>query len=189
MPNRNISRRVFIGAASYVVSAPVLAGLYKQSYRLYEVIDDGQFFTASELSMLVDIAEIMIPKTDTPGATDVNVISVLDGLMVTWAGSKTKQQYRYILSQVDVLSMGMFHSSYGQLPHENRQALILHLDKIAFEKKSTALSKSYRHLKKMIFHVYYTSEEANPDYILIPGEYRGDISQKERDAILARGSL
>lgn len=152
-------------------------------------MDNGKFFSASELTILTDVAEIMIPKTDTPGATDVNVSSVLDGLMVTWAGQKTKQQYRHIISQIDALAKITYQDIYSNLALNNRQELLVELDKTAFTNQKTKLSRSYRKLKEMIFHVYYTSEQTNPDFVLIPGGYKGDISQQELNAIQTRGYL
>ncbi|MDO6693294.1 gluconate 2-dehydrogenase subunit 3 family protein [Aliiglaciecola sp. 3_MG-2023] len=184
-----ISRRVFIGATAYIVSAPLLASIFSSKNQIHKIVDNGQFFNAKELTILTDIAEIMIPKTDTPGATDVNVSSVLDGLMVTWAGEKTKQQYRYIISQLDSIAQATYQQTYSHLALSIRQKLIVELDKTAFDKQNTALSKSYRKLKEMIFHVYYTSELTNPDFVLIPGGYRGDITKNELTAIQKRGYL
>ena len=184
-----VTRRVFIGATAYLVSAPLLATIYQPKVEIQKVVDSGQFFTAKELTVLTDVAEIMIPKTDTPGATDVNVSSVLDGLMVTWAGNKTKKQFRNALTQITSLATATYQNDYVKLPLNFRQELLIALDKHAFTNTKTELSEAYRHLKEMIFHIYYTSEQANPDFVLIPGGYRGDITKKELEAIKARGYL
>ncbi|WP_342807884.1 gluconate 2-dehydrogenase subunit 3 family protein [Alteromonas sp. M12] len=180
---------MFIGATAYIVSAPLLASIFNKKIDMHKVVNNGQFFDADALTVLSDVAEIMIPKTDTPGATDANVASVLDGLMVTWAGSKTKQQYTSIIQQIKVIAKATYQGAYHQLSLQQRQQLITELDKTAFVNQETDLSASYRHLKEMIFHVYYTSEHANPDFVLIPGGYRGDLSKTELDAIKKRGYL
>jgi hypothetical protein len=189
MLTNKITRRVFIGATAYVVSAPLLASIFNTKINMRKVVENGQFFDAYALTMLTDVAEIMIPKTDTPGATDANVASVLDGLMVTWAGSKTKQQYISIIQQIEVIAKATYQGAYQQLSLQQRQQLITELDKRAFVNQETDLSASYRHLKEMIFHVFYTSEQANLDFVLIPGGYRGDLSKAELDVIKKRGYL
>ena len=189
MHDIKVTRRVFIGAAVYLVSAPLLVTMYHSEVEIIKVINDGQFFTSQELTVLADVAEIMIPKTDTPGATDVNVSSVLDGLMVTWAGNKTKKQFRSALMDIENLAAATHQNNYVKLPLHHRKELLVALDKQAFTNIKAASSAAYRHLKEMIFHIYYTSEQANRDFVLIPGGYRGDITKKELDAIKVRGYL
>jgi hypothetical protein len=179
MLTTSISRRVFIGATMYLVTAPLLASTLNKAKKLLEIEQDGQFFTAQELTLLTDVAEIMIPRTDTVGAADAHVIPVLDGLMLTWAGSKTKLQFKTSIQQVSNLAKDTFQTDYLALPIEQRQQLIEQLDIAAFKNKKSDLSSNYRRLKEMIFHVYYTSEEANPDFKLIPGSYHGDLTKQE----------
>lgn len=189
MLNKKITRRVFIGATAYVVSAPLLASIYNKKTEINKVVDNGQYFNSQELTVLTDVAEIMIPKTDTPGATDANVSSVLDGLMITWASESTQKQFSSSITQIESLAKATYQNEYKQLPLAQRQQLITELDKAAFANKKSEMSINYRRLKEMIFHVYYTSEQANPDFVLIPGGYRGDLTKAELQAIQARGYL
>lgn len=189
MLEQKISRRVFIGATAFVVSAPLFSAALNSANNLLEVNSKGQFFTAEQLTVLTDVAELMIPKTDTPGATDAHVIPVLDGLMLTWASEQTKQQYTNIIRQIEQIATNTYDEQYIQLAHAQRYKLIEQLDVTAFTNPQTELSQSYRHLKEMIFHIFYTSEQANPDYALIPGTYKGDISKTELERIHGRGQL
>lgn len=191
MLEKKITRRVFLGTSVFVVSAPILAKLPSseselgpQKIGLQKVTQAGQFFDAEQLTTLADIADIMIPKTDTPGASEAHVIPVLDALMLTWAGSETKQRYLNLLKQVDQLSVETYGSTYQKSSHAKRVALITQLDQRAFTNKSSELSINYRKFKEIVFHVYYTSEEANPDYILMPGSYKGCLSKDEYQAMV-----
>lgn len=184
-----ISRRIFIGSSLFVVTAPLLACVPNVSNDLLQVTKDGQFFGASDMTLLVDMAEIMLPKTDTPGATDAQVIPVLDAMMLTWAGSNTKLSFQFFLKQLAQLASGTFDSEYKSLSKVDRTTLISSIDKRAFENKETELSKAYRKLKEIIYHIYFTSEQANPNYMLVPGNYRGCVSQKELNAIHAQGRV
>ncbi|WP_371193813.1 gluconate 2-dehydrogenase subunit 3 family protein [Glaciecola sp. SC05] len=181
MLETKITRRVFLGTTAFVVSAPLLASLpvSESKIGLQKILEPGQFFDAKELTVLVDIAEIMIPRTDTPGASDAHVIPVLDALMLTWAGTETKQRYRAFIKQADKLARDTYDSAYQDASQAERVALITELDKRAFANKFSDLSINYRKLKEMIFHIYYTSEEANPDYMLIPGSYKGCVTRAE----------
>jgi hypothetical protein len=184
MLNTKISRRVFIGSSAFVITASLFACAENKSTGVMKISEKGQFFDAKQLTVLHDIAEIMIPKTDTPGATDAHVIPVLDALMLTWASEDTKQKYINIIQQVEQLALDTYKAAYlDSLPSE-RKTLLTELDKQAFANEASALSQNYRKLKEMIFHVYYTSEEANPDFVLIPGEYKGCLSKAEYEQML-----
>ncbi|RDV25431.1 gluconate 2-dehydrogenase subunit 3 family protein [Alteromonas aestuariivivens] len=189
MSEFQISRRVFIGTMAYLVTAPVLSTVMNPATRLFHVARDGKFFTAWQLTVLNDVAEIMIPRTDTPGASDVHVASLLDELMMTWAGEETKRQFPACLESIDSQAMDTLASPYISLPLEQRQSLIQQLDKAAFREADSVLFASYRALKEMIFHVYYSSKEANPDFVLVPGGFKGCVTEDELKAIHKRGRL
>lgn len=186
MSEHKITRRVFLGTTAFIVSAPLLAKLPASESKvgLQKILEPGQFFDAEQLTVLVDIADIMIPSTDTPGASDAHVVPVLDALMLTWAGSETKKRYPALIEQVNQLAIDTYGTAYAASSFDERVALITQLDKRAFANKSSELSTNYRKLKEMIFHVYYTSEEANPDYLLIPGSYKGCVSEAEYKALV-----
>ncbi|OUS71015.1 twin-arginine translocation pathway signal [Pseudoalteromonas sp. A601] len=189
MSNINISRRVFIGASMYLVATPIWASVFNSANALAVFTESGQFFTADELTILTDIAEIMIPRTNQPGATDAHVINVLDGLMLSWAGVETKFRYKSIIKQVEQIALASFKSDYKSVSQSDRESLITELDKRAFADRTSELSISYRKLKEMIFHIFYTSEEANPNFMLVPGTYKGDISKELLDLYNARGRV
>lgn len=189
MSNINISRRLFIGASVYFVTTPIWASVFNTTTALSVFTQNGQFFTAKEITILTDVAEIMIPRTEMPGATDAHVINVLDGLMLSWAGSETKQRYRSIVKQIDQLALSTFNVDYQNASKSDRESLLIELDRRAFSQRSTELSISYRKLKEMIFHIFYTAEEANPNFMLVPGTYKGDISKEQLDLYNARGRV
>lgn len=192
MTQLTITRRVFLGglgASAILISAPVLATVLNVNNKLQQVTKNGQFFTAEELTVLADVAEIMIPRTDTPGATDAHVLPVLDAMMLTWAGNETKVQFRALVQQIKQLAVDTFKTDYTQANHGDRTLLITELDKRAFANKKTDLSENYRDFKEMVFHIYYSSEEANPTYKVVPGGYRGDLTKIELDEVNKRGYL
>lgn len=187
-----ITRRVFMGgagAAALVITAPTLVLAKDSATDLQRVLKDGQFFNAAELTVLADVTEIMIPRTDTPGAIDVHLMPVLDGMMLTWAGTNTKKVFRELVTQFNQVAEKTFKKSYDKLDYSRRLAIVEQVDQTAFDNKDTDLSKAYRHFKDISFYIFYTSEEMNEDYRMIPGGYRGCLDKSEKDAILARGFL
>lgn len=186
MLNNKITRRVFLGTTALVVSAPILAMMPASSSnnQLHKITQAGQFFDAKQLTVLVDVADIMIPSTDTPSASEAHVIAVLDAMMLTWAGTETKGRYTSFIKQLEQLALDTFQTAYTECSTADRTTLVTQIDQRSFDKQSSELSKNYRKLKEMIFHIYYTSEAANPDYLAIPGTYKGCLSKAEYDAMV-----
>jgi hypothetical protein len=184
MSEHQITRRVFIGTVAFVVSSPLFARFNVSDNKVIKIEQAGQFFKADELTSLVDIADIMIPLTDTPSASDAKVIEVLDAMMLTWAGEETKNQFKRVLNYIDSLAKETFKTAYLSLSLKQRQVLINEIDKRAFDNKTAMISAPYRKLKDIIFHIYYTSEEANPDYLRFPGTYKGCLSETEYQALV-----
>lgn len=141
----------------------------------------GRFFNAREMALLTDVAEIMIPATDTPGAAAANVPGVIDGLMLDWAVPATRVQFRQALADIDAKAAP--HGFMARPPAE-RAALLTSIDIAAFQGQGSA-DQAYRRLKQLIWYAYFTSEGADPDYVAVPGQYRGDLARVEMKQLVA----
>ncbi len=60
----------------------------------------GRFYTDEEMALVSRISDLIMPRTETPGALDVNVPGYMDGLMTDWASSETKNAHRRALRQI-----------------------------------------------------------------------------------------
>ena len=65
----------------YAVSAPVLMGLMKGCKAAPELTYKPVFFTEDQAKIVSEVAEIIIPKTDTPGAKDTGVPGFIDQMI------------------------------------------------------------------------------------------------------------
>ncbi|WP_032096190.1 MULTISPECIES: gluconate 2-dehydrogenase subunit 3 family protein [unclassified Alteromonas] len=184
-----INRRIFLGSMLYVVSASVLPSELKKSLNLTVFKSDAAFFEADQFTLLYDIADIMIPRTDTPGSMDTHAIQVLDELMISWAAPSTQQQFNQFLSEFLVRAKSTFNTSYFLLGREKRQSFLELIDERAFDKDKSDFAIAYKRLKALIFHIHYSSETANPNFFLVPGGYRGSLTQDELNVIYERKYL
>jgi len=88
MSDHKFTRRIFLSGAVVTVTALSLTGCTEPKTQLVMIEKTGEFFRPEDLTLLNDIAEIMIPRTDTPGAMDAQVAAVIDAMMMTWAISE-----------------------------------------------------------------------------------------------------
>ncbi|NHK26298.1 gluconate 2-dehydrogenase subunit 3 family protein [Parvularcula flava] len=144
---------------------------------------DEVFFRARALHILEIVSDILIPRTSTPGAADAGVSGVIDEMMVSWASADTQQQFITALTDFDMRAHETYQRYFLKLTGEEQFAVVDAIDAEAFGQDGH--NQPYRRLKSLIFHVYDTSEPANPDYRLVPGAYRGNLSWQDYQAMLA----
>lgn len=171
-----------IGGAS---AAAAFAGCASEPERTQVTMGSaGRFFSAGEMAILSDVAEIMIPETETLGASAANVHGFVDGMMADWASAATKDQFRRALALFDDFAGGPDAGRYLALPLKSRIERVSSVDATCFSSPNTPDAKAYQRLKWLVFEGYWTSKEANPDYRLNPGVYRGDLTETEYRAML-----
>lgn len=190
MNSKRITRRSFLLQSSLLsLSGLVLGGsaigLEEKTHSKEILFVDSnnidRFFKPEQLAILSKLVDTLIPKTDTPSASEIEVHLTLDEWMTGWASKKTKDQFLFLIANVEREALKKFGGGYSSISEGDRFELTEALDKRSFDEKAknTPEASAYRHFKNLVFHIYYTSEEVNPDYVLIPGSYNGCIDEKE----------
>jgi gluconate 2-dehydrogenase gamma chain len=98
-----------------------------------------RFFSSTQYALLEETADLIIPRTDTPGARDAGVPVALDALMAAWASRERQQQFRELLDQIDRSARG-------------------HADSLLAFDKARATDPIYRKFKELVLTLYYLSE-------------------------------
>lgn len=141
------------------------------------------FLDPAEMALLREMADAMIPRTDTPGAGDAGVPEFIDALMVDWAGEGARAQLRRAIGGYRVLA------GAAESPAARLDAMV-ELDRRSFAAPAgDAGADAYRWLKRIVFLAYRTSEAAFTSYVPNPGTYRGNLSRTEYDALVAQLSV
>lgn len=174
-------RQIIVGLAFALGGASALAACEGDSGDaiLQAVRPTGRlsFYTRDEFRLLGVISDVIIPRTDTPGALDVQTPGYMDAMMDAWASDETKSAHRNALRAVRA-ELG---SGFLRLPDAERRAAVAALDARAFSEQSE-IGSHYRALKTLIASVYYASEPgATQDlqYELVPGRWDGDAPLTE----------
>lgn len=127
-----------------------------------------RFYGENEFALVSRLADLIIPRTDTPGALDVNVPGFLDSLMADWASEDTQRSHHVYLNQIaDHLS-----NSFTNLPDAIALPLLEQLDIAAFS--GSGDHRGYRSLKALIAQAYFASEEGalqELEWVATPGRW------------------
>ena len=130
-----------------------------------------RFYTEREMAVLSRVSDLILPRTETPGALDVDVPGVLDRLMTEWADATTRAAHRATLSALDVRlgrSVGGDFTTAGAPAAE--QALA-ERDEQAF---SGGSDDGYRGLKRLITQAYFSTEGGavqEEQWVGVPGRW------------------
>lgn len=128
-----------------------------------------RFFTQEELQLISRVGDLLIPRTDTPGSSDVNVPGFLDGLMAEWANLETQRNQHQNLQELAIQLGGDF----SNIDDASAEARLNALDSQAFDGRPTQYA-AYRSWKSLITQAYFATEEGallEQQWIAVPGRW------------------
>ena len=129
--------------------------------------DELQLLSQDQAQVLEQIADIIIPETDTPGAAGVGIKSFFDHMLVKWMAKKDQKKFMATLT-------GFMKSEPNFLSQDLAQqtATVQKLDDEMTQDKP--FSAFYRTVKELTLVGYYTSEVGATielAYDPVPGPY------------------
>jgi len=126
---------------------------------------------------LVDtITTLVIPRTDTPGATDVGVTGFIDHLLAEWYPDTEREHFLEGLAAIDARAVGAGAAHFVELTEPERLALLTALDGARGEPGSPEWT--FARLKSLTVYGYFTSERVMKDVTrtpIIPGRFEGCV--------------
>src|SRR6266478_3798707 len=85
-------------------------------------------------ALVTTIAEMIIPETDTPGATSVKVPEFIDLILTEWAGDDERAAFLAGLADIDTRAAAMGSPRFVGLPAAKKGELMTALDAATTEK-------------------------------------------------------
>lgn len=134
-----------------------------------------QFFTPEEYALLTDLVDTILPKTESPSASEVGVAATIDHMVGVVYNEADRKRYREGFS---TLSTYLQQQGFRELAPAERTDLLRKLEPVREE----ALHRAYLDLKQQTVAYYLTTEEIGTkflNYLPIPGDYQPCISLAE----------
>ena len=111
---------------------------------------------ADQQKLVTNIAEMIIPETDTPGATSVKVPEFIDLILTEWAGDDERASFLAGLADIDARAAALGAPRFVQLPSEKKVELLVTLD--AARAARTGAGLAFGRLKGLTVYGYFTSK-------------------------------
>ncbi len=142
-----------------------------------------QALSSDQSEILTVMTERIIPKTDTPGATDARVVEFLDLIVADWFDDPEKKEFFEGMNEALALCEKKNRNEFLSCSSEQQTAFLSELDKEFHSKtgESSVQAKFMSTLKQFTIIGFYTSELGATQELREPimGQYPGCIPMDE----------
>lgn len=114
-----------------------------------------RFYSDREMALLSRVSDLLLPRTETPGAVDVNVPGLLDQLMSEWANTQTRGAHRTALRTLDRRLGEEVGGDILDASEDVAREAYATVDAAAYGENSL---EGYRGLKSLITQAYFATE-------------------------------
>jgi len=173
---------LLMGAA---VSASALTGILQGCKTTPELAYTPQFFTEDQARIISEVVEIIIPKTDTPGAKDVGVPGFVDLMLKDCYNKEDQDRFLAGLTAFDEEAKKAYGDSFIYCKPEQQVELVtkVHAAALAESKTNKEAKRPFILMaKELTLLGFFTSEPGATQvlqYIAVPGSYKGCIPLAE----------
>jgi hypothetical protein len=135
--------------------------------------------TDERADLVAALADAIIPRTDTPSATDVNVPAFIDVIVADYYSDDERAVFLAGLDLIGARVKRTDVTSFAGLSPESQKALLDSLDQPVDRQAPDA--RAWNRLKGLVIHGYFTSERVQKDVlktVVMPGRYDGNAPMK-----------
>jgi len=164
----------FLGAALALPFIPRNSeSAIKFAERLHRQLGNVPFRTLNrdQQALVTNIAEMIIPETDTPGATSVKVPEFIDLILTDWASDDERAAFLAGLRDIDARASTMGSSRFFDLPAAKKVELMTALDAANGDKAGAGLA--FARLKALTVYGYFTSKPIEQDVLKVQIFFNG----------------
>lgn len=140
-------------------------------------------FDVGQAALMTQLAEAIIPETDTPGATAVGVPQFIDLLLTDWYSPPERQGFLDGLAAIDRETNATFGRSFGELEPDQRETILRALD--GARRSPSGAGPAFEKVKELTVFGYFTSEPVQKGIlktVIFPGRYDGCVTLQPRGA-------
>lgn len=172
MERREVIKLVTLATGS-VLSLPLLNSLLV-SCQDVPVKDEGaytqHFFNNDDFDFVKEIVDVILPKTDSPSATEVGVHQIIDTMVGTVYSESTKKDYQT-----------KFNSLKNAIKSSDK-SLQEFLENLIKTEEVSEQKKALTDIRQQVIAYYLSTEEISKNhlnYLPVPGKYEPCISLDE----------
>lgn len=164
-------------ALSSSVLASLMAGCTTKKVSGYQL----QFFSDNEFELVSSLVDTILPKTDSPAASEVGVDQTIDAIIAQVYQPEDREAYAQRFSLLINHLNKEAGSTFLELSPANKLTILQKVEN-STENVSKEVNRAYLDFKQQTIAFYLSSEEIGEkflNYLPVPGEYIACISPDE----------
>lgn len=145
-------------------------------------------FSNDDIAYLDEVAETILPKTNTPGAKDAKVGAFMTVMVTDCYPEADQKIFREGMKKLDEASNKANNAGFIKATPEQRKSLLVQLDKEAKDYSKSKKPEDPNHyfsmIKQLTLMGYFTSKPGATEalrYVAVPGKYEGCVPYKKGD--------
>lgn len=155
------------------------------------VLTDGKIFNQAQLMLLKQICAIVIPKTETLGAAEVDTHGFIDNQLYHCHTKPEQEKAVAVLTLINQTAEKSTSTLFLKLNADQQFQLLTELD-LGEKRFDQTQRQAFKTLKQLICFGYYTSQVGATEelrYDPVPGGFKGSIPYKISDPSWATRGL
>ena len=138
--------------------------------------------TAAQRATLAALADAIIPRTDTPSATEVGVLVWIDVMVADYYTDADRRALTTGLDAIDAQARAIAGQPLSTLSGDILSLVMNALD-TPYDRNAPA-ARGYSRVKGLVVHGYFTSERVQRDVLktdIMPGRFDGAANMPARN--------
>lgn len=187
MKRREILRLLATGAAFQLAPRQLMAVLVEARALLADP-SSARTLSVHQGATVKAMAEMILPRTDTPGAADVGAAAFIDLVLTEWYEEADRQRFLVGIADVDARSNSLFGKDFVECQAIQQSQILVDLgekmardiarvkDQLVPEGEFPVDTNFYAMMRRLTLTAYYTSEAGATEELhfeIIPGSYEG----------------
>jgi len=144
---------------------------------------EPQFFDAAQAAIVAQVVQVLIPRTDTPGAIEAGVPAFIDRVLKDVYPQSDQDRYRRGLAEFDAASRTAYGNGFADIAQAQREALVREVHGAAFaeeiaDEKRPAVQIFMRKTTDLAALGFFTSLPGATQvlqFVAIPGKFEACI--------------
>ncbi len=186
-----MERRELLKMIALATGGVVIGGEFLLSGCSNPAATASMTFSDDDIKFLDEVAETILPKTNTPGAKDAQVGKFMTVMVNDCYNADDQKIFHEGIIKLDEVCNKMHRHSFMKATTEHRTALLKAMDTEAKEynksKKKEDPNHYFTQMKQLTILGYFTSKPALTevfDYKPVPGKYDGAFPYKKGDKLI-----
>jgi gluconate 2-dehydrogenase gamma chain len=188
MNRRDALRLLATGTALHLAPGSLLAAM-REARKLVEAPVASRTLSPHQHATAKTLAELLLPRTDTPGATDVGTAEFIDLMLTEWFDEHDRILFLNGLAEVDLRTKTLFSQNFVDASPDQQaeiltwlgQKMTLAADPVSRGRRGSSRGQYkdfYSMFRSLTLTAYYTSEAGATGELhfqMVPGSYDGCV--------------